>query len=106
MIKSRIREYWETYVFKVGCHGVRNLGSVYGKWSDAKQEAWDQIACECKSKSGFKMSVITYTSQRFTVGYMYKDGDKLMFRVHTPNHSGTMILGPNEKCDAAQHGML
>lgn len=45
MTKSRVREYWETYVFMVGCHGVRNLGSIYGKWSDTKQEAWDQIAC-------------------------------------------------------------
>lgn len=106
MIKSRVREYWETYVFKVGCHGVRNLGHVYGKWSDAKQEAWDQIEKECASNNGFKMSVITYTCHRYTVGYMYKDGDKLMFRVHTATDSGTMILGPNEKCDAMQHGVL
>lgn len=106
MIKSKVREYWEIYVFKVGCYGSRHLSDVYGKWSDAKQEAWDQIERECASNKGFRMSVITYTCHMYTVGYMYKDGDKLMFRIHTPTDSGTMILGPNEKCDAAQHGVL
>ena len=106
MEKSRIREYWERYVFNVGCHGVRHLHDAYGKWSDAKQKAWDQIAKECTDRNGFKLSIITYNMQCFTAGYMYKDGDKLMFRVHTATDSGTMELGPNEKCDAVQHKVL
>lgn len=106
MTKSRVREYWERYVFNVGCHGTRHLGSVYGKWSDTKQEAWDQIAAECSSNNGFKLSVITYNQKYFTVGYMYKEGDKLMFRVHIPTDSGAMELGQNEKVDAMQHGVL
>ena len=101
-----VREYWERYVFNVGCHGVRHLSDVYGKWSNAKQEAWDEIAKECADRNGFKLSVITRSVQCFTAGYMYKDGDKLMFRVHTPADSGTMELGPNEKCDAIQHKVL
>ena len=106
MEKSRIREYWERYVFNIGCSGVRHLCDVYGKWSDAKQEAWNQIAKECTDRNGFKLSVITYNMQCFTAGYMYKDGDKLMFRVHTATDSGTMELGTNEKCDAIQHKVL
>lgn len=106
MIKSKVREYWERYVFNVGCHGPRQLNNVYNKWSDAKQEAWNQIAKECADRNGFKLSVITYTTQRYTVGYMYKDGDKLMFCVHTSSDSGTMELGQNEKWDAVKHKVL
>ena len=106
MQKNKVREYWERYVFNVGCHGPRQLNNVYNKWSDTKQEAWDQIAKECTDRKGFKLSVITYSVQYFTAGYMYKDGDKLMFRVHTPMDYGTMELGPNEKCDAIQHKVL
>ena len=106
MAKSKVREYWERYVFNVGCHGTRHLRDVYGKWSDVKQNAWDQIAKECADRNGFKLSVITYSVQYYTAGYMYKDGDKLMFRVHTSIDSGTMKLGPNEKCDAMQHRVL
>lgn len=106
MQKSKVREYWERYVFNVGCHGSRQLHDVYNKCSDVKQEAWDQIAKECADRKGFKLSVITYSAQYFTAGYMYKDGDKLMFRVHTPMNYGTMELGPNEKCDAIQHKVL
>ena len=106
MIKSKVREYWERYVFNVGCHGPRQLRDVYNKWSDTKQNAWDQIAKECVDRNGFKLSVITYTMQYYTVGYMYKEGDKLMFCVHTSTDSGTMELGQNEKWDAVQHKVL
>ena len=106
MTKSKVREYWERYVFNVGCHGIRQLNDVYGKASDAKQEAWNQIAKECVDRNGFKLSVITYSVQYFTVGYMYIHGDKLTFCVHTHIDSGTMEIGLNEKCDARQHGVL
>lgn len=106
MTKHTVREYWERYVFNVGCNGPRQLHDVYNKCSDAKQEAWNQIAKECADRHGFKLSVITYSVQYFTAGYMYKDGDKLMFRVHTPTDSGTMELGQNEKYDAIQHKVL
>ena len=106
MTKSKVREYWECYVFKVGCHGIRQLNNVYKSWSDAKQEAWNQIAKECADRNGFKLSVITYSVLYFTVGYMYIHDDKLMFCVHTPTDSCTMEIGPNEKCDARQHGVL
>ena len=106
MEKSKVRERWERYVFNVGCHGPRQLHDIYNKWSDAKQEAWDQIAKECADRNGFKLSVISYSPQHYTVGYMYKDGDKLMFRVHTATDSGTMELSTNEKCDAVQYKVL
>ena len=104
--KHIVREYWERYVFNVGCHGPRQLHDVYNKWSNTKQVAWNQIAKECADINGFKLSVITYNVQYFTAGYMYKDDDKLMFRVHTSTDSGTMEIGPNEKCDAMQHKVL
>ena len=104
--KHIVREYWERYVFNVGCHGPRQLHDIYNKWSNTKQVAWNQIAKECTDRNGFKLSVITYNVQYFTAGYMYKDGDKLMFCFHTPTDSGTMEIGPNEKCDAVQHKVL
>lgn len=106
MAKRIVREYWERYVFSIGCRGTKQLYDVYNKCSDAKQEAWNQIAKECADRHGFKLSVITYNVQYFTAGYMYKDGDKLMFCFHAPISSGTMELGPNEKCDAIQHKVL
>lgn len=101
-----VRKYWERYVFNVGCRGTKQLHNVYNKCSDVKQEAWNQIAKECAARNGFKLSIITYNISFFTAGYMYKDGDKLMFCVHTPIDCGTMELGPNEKCDAIQHKVL
>ena len=106
MIKSKVREYWERYVFNVGCHGPRQLHDVYNKWSDAKQNAWDRIAKKCADRNGFKLSIITYTMQHYTVGYMYKDGNKLMFCVYTSSDYGTMEIGQNEKWDAVQHKVL
>ena len=106
MTKDKVRGYWEHYVFNVGCHGIRQLNDVYNRWSDAKQEAWNQIAKECTDRNGFKLSVITYSVLFFTVGYMYIHDDKLTFCVHTPTDSGTMEIGSNEKCDARQHGVL
>ena len=106
MQNSRVREYWERYVFNVGCRGTKQLHDVYNEWSDAKQEAWNQITKECADRNGFKLSIITYNVHYFTAGYMYKDSDKLMFQVHTYTDSGTMELGPNEKVDAIQHKVL
>ena len=106
MQNSNVRECWERYVFNVGCRGTKQLHDVYNKCSDVKQEAWDQIAKECIARNGFKLSIITYSVYFFTAGYMYKDGDKLMFCVHTPTGCGTMELGPNEKVDAIQHKVL
>ena len=106
MQKSKVRGYWERYVFNVGCHGPRHLCNVYCKWSDTKQNVWDRIAKECAGRNGFKLSVITYSAQYYTVGYMYKEGDKLMFCVHTSTEYGTMELGQNEKLDAVQHKVL
>lgn len=106
MTRSKVREYWERYVFNVGCHGPRRLHDVYGKWSDTKQKAWDQITKECADRNGFKLSIISYGVQYYTTGYMYKDGDELMFMVHTPTDFGIMIIGPNEKYDAVQHKVL
>lgn len=106
MTKVKVRGYWERYVFNVGCHGIRQLNDVYDRWSNAKQEAWNQIAKECADKNGFKLSVITYSVHHFTVGYMYMHSDKLTFCVHTPTDSGTMEIRLNEKRDARQHGVL
>ena len=44
MTKSKVREYWERYVFNVGCRGIRQLNDVYGKASDAKNELEDDNA--------------------------------------------------------------
>lgn len=106
MQKSKVRGYWERYVFNVGCHGTRHLHDVYCKCSDIKQNAWDRIAKECADRNGFKLSVITYNAQYYTVGYMYKENDKLMFCVHTSAEYGTMELGQNEKWDAVKHKVL
>ena len=54
MQKSKGREYWERYVFNVGCHGPRQLRDVYNKWSDTKQEDWDKIAKECADRNELK----------------------------------------------------
>ena len=44
MTKSKVREYWERYVFNVGCHGIRQLNDVYGK------ENADTIKGNCGNK--------------------------------------------------------
>lgn len=106
MIKSKVREYWERYVYNVGHYGVRHLVDVYNKCSSTKKVAWEHIAAECVSNKGFRLSVITYSAQYFTAGYMYKEGDKLMFRVHTSSDCGIMEIGMNEKIDAVQHNVL
>ena len=57
-----VREYWERYVFNVGCHGPRQLCDVYNKWSGAKQEAWDQIASFMYGFSWFSFAIFVQSS--------------------------------------------
>ena len=106
MTRSKVREYWERYVFNVSCHGPRQLHDVYSKWSDAKQEAWDKIVKECADRNGFTLSVITHCTKYFTAGYMYKDDNKFMFCFHAPTGWLKMEIGNNEKWDAVQHKVL
>ena len=104
--RSKIREYWERYVFNVGCDGVRHLSDVYQKFSGTKKEIWEQIATDCTDKHGFKLSIISFSQKYFTAGFMYKDGDKLIFKVYIPSGEGIMELGQNEKHDAVMHKVL
>lgn len=104
--RYKVREYWERYVFNVGCHGTRHLIDCYNKFSDTKKEIWQGISKICADNRGFKLSIITFNQKYFTCGYMFKKDDKLFFKVFIPSGDGVLEIGPNEKCDAMQHRLL
>ena len=106
MTRERIRYYWERYVYNVGARGVWAITDAYKCPSSAKVSAWTIIKNQCEQRKGFKMSVITHSCHFFTVGYMFKDNDNLMFRVETPTDCGEMVIGQDEKWYAIQHGVL
>lgn len=103
---NRVRELWERYVFNVGFHGARTIHDVYGRPSSTKVSIWNDIVKSCEADSGFKCSVITYNCHFFTAGYMFKKDDKLFFKGITKSCSGIIEIGPNEKWDAVEHGVL
>lgn len=106
MTNIKVREYWESYIFNISYYGIRHLNEVYDKCSDAKQSAWNHIEKEYKDSHGFKLSVITYSARYFIAGYMYKDGDKLMFKVHTLTDYDIMELNRNDKFYAVLNNVL
>ena len=102
----KVREYWDRYVFNVGLDGVRHLTDCYCTFSDTKKQIFQDISKICADKNGFKLSIITHNQKYFTVGFMFKNNDKLFFQVFIPSGSGVLEIGPNEKCDAMQHRLL
>lgn len=61
-----------------------NLYQAYGRFSDAKAEAWEYCERLCKERSGWGLKVISYNRFFFTAGFLFEDdGAKLMYITHT-----------------------
>lgn len=103
---NRVRVYWERYVFNVGCRGVKDIYHTYARPSSRKVSSYDAIKQDCIENNGFMCSVITYSCHYYTAGYMFKKDGKLFFKAFWSTGNGVMELGPNEKVDAMQHGIL
>lgn len=70
----------------------KHLWQVYGRWSDAKQDAWEECFKECEDNNGEDFRIISHNQNEFTCGYVFeKDGTKY-FRYHTARHERTMEI--------------
>ena len=65
---------YDKYLYTINNYGMRRLYDVYKKPSKAKQRAWNQILTEFLELGvPESLTVISYNSNKFSVGYMTKD---------------------------------
>ena len=90
MKTSRVKAYYQSYMRAVNYYGHRKVSDCYKKPSCAKMGAERAIADEIYSKGGYGYSVITYSINMFTCGYLFRKDGELWFAVHTPKYYGEM----------------
>ena len=90
MKTSRVKAYYQDYMYAVRNYGYRRVNDCYKNPSCAKMRAERVIADEIYSKDGYGYSVISYNTSIFTCGYLFNRDDKLWFAVHTPSYYGEM----------------
>lgn len=90
MKTSRVKGYYQDYMRAVNRYGYRHLFDCYKKPSCAKMRAERAIADEMYSRDGYGYSVITYSINMFTCGYLFNRDGKQWFAVHTPKYYGEM----------------
>lgn len=90
MKTSQVKSYYESYMRAVNYYGYRKVSDCYKNPSCAKMRAERAIADEIYSKDGYGYSVITYSINMFTCGYLFRKDDELWFAVHTPCYYGEM----------------
>ena len=92
MKTSRVKAYYQDYMWAVNKYGYRHLSDCYKNPSCAKMRAERAIANEIYSKDGYGYSVISYNTSIFTCGYVFWRDNEMIFCVHTPNDYGEMII--------------
>ena len=90
MKTSRVKAYYQDYMWAVNKYGYRHLGDCYKKPSYAKESAERSIAYMMHIIGGYGYSVITYNTNMFTCGYLFNRDGELWFAVHTPSYYGEM----------------
>lgn len=93
MKTSRVKAYYQDYMRAVSKHGYRSIFDCYKNPSLAKVIADKSIVNEIYSKGGYGYSVISYNTNMFTCGYLFKRDGELWFAVHTPSYYGEMKVG-------------
>ena len=88
MKTSRVKAYYQDYMWAVNKYGYRYLCDCYKNPSGAKMSAERAIENEIYSKDGYGYSVISYNTSIFTCGYLFRKDDELWFAVHTPSYYG------------------
>ena len=90
MKTSRVKAYYQDYMWAVNKYGYRHLCDCYKNPSWAKVKAESAIIKECYNYDGYGYSVISYNTSMFTCGYLFKMDGELWFAVHTPRDYGEM----------------
>ena len=90
MKTSRVKAYYQNYMYAVSKHGYRRIFDCYANPSRAKESAELAIIKECCDRDGHGYSVISYNTTMFTCGYLFNRDGELWFAVHTPNYYGEM----------------
>lgn len=90
MKKSQVKSYYERYMWAVNDYGYRSIYDCYKNPSWAKVRADKEIVNEIYSRDGYGYSVISYNTNIFTCGYLFRKDGELWFAVHTPSNYGEM----------------
>ena len=90
MKTSQVKSYYERYKYAVNKYGYRYICDCYNNPSGAKMSAERAIENEIYSKDGYGYSVISFNTNMFTCGYIFRKDDEQWFAVHTPRHYGEM----------------
>ena len=90
MKTSRVKEYYQSYLSAINYYGYREVNDCYKNPSRAKAEAERAIIFWMHIRGGYGYSVISYNTNMFTCGYLFKRDGELWFVVHTPKFYGEM----------------
>lgn len=93
---KKAREYFDRWCFNIRLRGILTVYTAYRKPSELKQEIWEKLVTRCDSVRGIGLSVISYSVQFFTAGFMYKDLGEWYFVVETPTTSHVISLTNND----------
>ena len=95
MKTSRVKAYYQDYMWAVNKYGYRDLCDCYKNPSWAKVRAEREIVEEICNKGGYGYSVISYNISMFTCGYLYRHNGDTYFVIHTPTDRGMMLIEEN-----------
>lgn len=64
------------------------LSDVYGRYSDAKRNAWEYCKNLCEKYKGFNLKIVSHNINIFTAGFVYPDKTtgQEMFMYITPSY--------------------
>lgn len=78
--RNHLEQYTRSY--------ARSLDDVYGRYSRAKENAWNYCIDLCIRLDGYNLRVISYNQNIFTAGFLFNDKETgvLKFMYITPNY--------------------
>lgn len=66
-MNARERRAYEAY-----CNSTMyDLSDAYGRYSNAKRQAWDYCKKLCEEKNGYGLKIISRNTSQFTAGFEY-----------------------------------
>lgn len=61
------------------------LRHVYGRWSDAKENAMEYCKAQMYKRHGYGLRIVSHNVNVFTVGFKFDEGNTEMFMYITPS---------------------
>lgn len=92
-MNKRERELWEDYLDS----NATSLRDVYGRWSDKKEEAYNDCYDAMVICGGDNFRIIRHSRYTFTCGFTYVDSGVRRFRYYTVSGEGDVPVNDDRE---------